>query len=80
MKSFLDLTAAQLRRAARIQEKIESLKWDLKSILEGADFAVTHQSRKQGKRVMSETTKAMMAIAREREWWRKAKAAGKTAL
>jgi hypothetical protein len=76
MKSILDLTAGQLRRAARIQEKIDFLKWDLKSILDGADFAVTD---KGGKRVRSEATKAKIAaIARER--WRKAKAAGRKTL
>jgi hypothetical protein len=70
MNSILDLTAVQLRRAARIQEKIDFLKWDLKSILDGADFVVTD---KGGKRVKSEATKAKIA-AGARERWRKAKA------
>lgn len=78
------LSATQLRRAADIQEKIESLNSELSSIL-GANSKPDKRmgrppgSGRKGKRTMSAAARARIAAA-ARARWKKAKAAGKNTL
>lgn len=82
-----NLSATQLRHAADIQEKIESLNSELASILgggSGVGNGIKRRGRppgsgKKGKRTMSPAARARIAAA-ARARWRKAKAAGKNRL
>jgi hypothetical protein len=92
-------SAAQLKQALAIKEKLESLESELQALLgdhqghstgngtakrremsaAGSNGATPAKSGKKTRRKMSAAAKAKLAaIARKR--WRKAKAAGKTAL
>lgn len=79
----MNITASQLRRAAEIKEKIESLTSELNSLLNGTSapkrMGRPPGSGRKGKRSMSAAAKAKLA-ASARARWRKAKAAGRNSL
>src|SRR5258708_39965840 len=73
-----DVSAKQLRKAANLKERIESLQDDLNRIL-GNSGVGSAASGARTRRSMSAATKAKLAaIARAR--WKKAKAQGKKVL
>lgn len=78
-----NLSAQQLRRAADIQEKIESLTSELNSLLNGTTepkrLGRPPGSGKKGKRTMSTAARARIAAA-ARARWAKAKKAGRNRL
>ena len=83
-----NLSAAQFRRAADIQDKIETLQSELASILGGGGTGVANGAKrigrppgsgKKGKRTMSPAARARIAAA-ARLRWKKAKAAGRNSL
>jgi hypothetical protein len=78
--SISELSARQLRQAANLKERIDTLQRDLNQILGSSSLgAITRGDNARAKRTMSAATKAKLAaIARAR--WKKAKAQGKSAL
>lgn len=83
--SIQTLSAGQLREAAAIKDKIESLQSELNSLLGGGGeagngvIAAPRRGRPPGKRTMSPAAWARIAAA-ARARWKKAKAAGKNSL
>lgn len=85
-----DLSANQLRRAAEIKDKIESLQSELSKILGGGTEVGNgltaskrgrppgHSSRKPGRRMSAAARARIAAVARAR--WAKAKKAGQNRL
>lgn len=83
MNALIDLSARQLRQAAQLRERIDSLQSELSRLLGnsqyGARSAPVARPGGRGRRHMSAATKAKLAaIARAR--WKQAKAQGKKAL
>jgi hypothetical protein len=83
MNALIDLSARQLRQAARLKERIDTLQSELSRLLgssqSSARSAPTSGASRRGKRHMSAATKAKLAaIARAR--WKQAKSQGKKAL
>ena len=87
--SLINLSAAQLRKAANLQEKIEALTVELNKILgiaasesqsnRPSSSSVSKPATRRRSRRMSPAVKARLsAIAKAR--WKKAKASGKNAL
>jgi len=78
MSSLINLSAKQLRQAAKLKDKISDLQSELDRILEG--FGKSSAGRPKRKRKpMSAAAKAKIAAA-ARARWKKAKAAGKNRL
>lgn len=79
----MNITAAQLRRAAEIKDNIESLTNELNSLLNGTGtrkrLGRPPGSGRKGKRTMSAAGRARIAAA-ARARWRKAKASGRNRL
>jgi hypothetical protein len=76
-----ELSAKQLRQAANLKERIDSLQGELNHILGSSSLgaAVKQRHGAKPKRTTSAATKAKLAaVARAR--WKKAKAQGKSAL
>ncbi len=73
--SLASLTSSQLRRAAALQEKIESLQAELSRITGGAVKKTAGRPAKK-KRTMSPEARAKIAAAQRRRW-AKQKAAAK---
>ena len=69
MKSFESLTAAQLRHAAELKEKIQSLHHELEQIFGGATPAAP--SSRRGRRSMSPATKAKLSAKLKAAWARR---------
>jgi hypothetical protein len=78
MNSIINLSAKQLRKAANLKDKIESLQNDLSRLL-GKPEAVEKKSTRRKRKPMSAAAKAKIAAA-ARARWKRAKAAGKTRL
>lgn len=83
MNALIDLSARQLRQAAQLRERIDSLQSELNRILGNSQASVrsapSSGTGRRGKRHMSAATKAKLAaIARAR--WKQAKSQGKKAL
>lgn len=77
---FDQLTPKQLRQAAKIKERIESLQKELKSLLgESKAPASTARTTAKPKRRMSAAAKAKLSKA-AKERWAKVKASGKKRL
>ena len=82
-----NISATQLRRAAEIQDQIETLQSQLSKILGGGSEVGNGVKRlgrppgsgKKGKRKMSPAARARIAAA-ARLRWKKAKAAGRNSL
>ena len=78
-----NLSANDLRRAATIKDKIETLQAELNNILGGGavgnGFVAHARGRKSGRRKMSAAGRAKIAAA-ARARWAKARAAGKKSL
>jgi hypothetical protein len=78
-----NITANQLRHAAEIKDKIETLEGELAALLNGTAPAKRlgrpPASGKKGKRTMSAAGRARIAAA-ARARWKKAKAAGRNSL
>jgi hypothetical protein len=94
MNDLLSLTAAQLKHAADLKEKIVELEQELAAVLGSSSFVAPKRGRGRPKkdlaveaaevpkikrRKMSAAARAMMAAA-ARARWSKAKAAGKNSL
>ncbi len=71
-----DLSAAQLRRAASIKERIEKLHKELANILGTASPASTAANGRTKKRRMSAAARALISAAQKKRW-AKVKAAKK---
>lgn len=66
---LLNLTTAELRRAAEIKEQIDQLTRDLGSILDGrAGPAQASSSTRRGTRAMSAEARARIAAAARARW------------
>ena len=65
-----DLSAAQLRRAASIKERIEKLHKELTSILGTATSAPTAPDGRKKKRKMSAAARALISAAQKKRWAR----------
>ena len=66
-KSIRDLSAQQLRRAARLKERIEKLQKELDLILSGA----VDDEDLRPKRRMTESGRARIVAAQKRRWAKK---------
>jgi hypothetical protein len=75
---ILNLSSADLQKAARLQARIEQLRTDLAKILGGGE-ATEGRTERKGRRTMSATQRARLSKAAKARW-KKAKAAGKTTL
>lgn len=73
--SIVDLTPAQLRRAAEIKEKIAALQTELSRLLEGAKPS-TAKGGKQSK--MSPAARAKIGAAQKKIWAKRKANARKT--
>jgi len=74
----LNVTAAQLRRAVKIKQRIERLEQELTRLLGSqASGRLAAVGRPAGTRVMSPEAKARIIAAQKKRWaaWRKAKKA-----
>jgi len=71
----MNISASQLRRAADIQDKLESLQSDLNKIL-GGWSATNSNTNPRKRRTMSAAAKAKIAAA-QRARWAKVRAAKK---
>ncbi|HEY3763304.1 MAG TPA: hypothetical protein VGN23_16275 [Verrucomicrobiae bacterium] len=78
MSSITNLSAKQLRQAAKLKDKISELQSDLDRILGGSGSSPVGRPRRKRK-PMSAAAKAKIAAA-ARARWKKAKAAGKNRL
>jgi hypothetical protein len=65
-----DLSAAQLRRAASIKERIEKLHKELTSILGTAAPASTAPNGRTEKRKLSAAARALISAAQKKRWAR----------
>jgi hypothetical protein len=65
--NLLDLTPAQLKRAASVKERIEALNKQLRGLLDGSSADGTGPSRKQ---TMSAAVKKKIAAAQRARWAR----------
>jgi hypothetical protein len=77
-----DVSASDLRRAATIKDKIETLQAELNNILGGhvvGNGLIARTQKKSGRRKMSAAGRAKIAAA-ARARWAKVKAAGKKTL
>jgi len=63
-----DLSAAQLRRAASIKERIENLHKELTSILGTASSAPSAPKGRTKKRKMSAAARALISAAQKKRW------------
>jgi len=74
------LSAQQLRNAAALRDKIDSLNKQLASILGETSTPATAPRRgRKGKRKMSAEARAKIAAAQKRRWAKQKKAAKKSA-
>ena len=72
MKSFESLTAPQLRRAAKIKEKIQSLNKELDRIFGGPSSDVSAAPKdRRGRRKMSPAAKAKLSAKLKASWARR---------
>jgi hypothetical protein len=78
MNTIIDLSAAQLRKAAGLKDKIQSLEKTLHQLL-GAPAKTPPPAARKKKFTMSATAKAKLSAA-ARARWAKVKAAGKKRL
>jgi len=65
---MIDITPQQLRKAADIQEKIQSLQEELGQLLGGSDTAETATTEAPKKRKFSAYTRAKMRAAQKARW------------
>jgi hypothetical protein len=82
MSSLINLSAKQLRQAAKLKDKISDLQSDLDRILAGSGRSSAGSSAgrpKRKRKPMSAAAKAKIAAA-ARARWKRAKAAGKNRL
>jgi adenosyl cobinamide kinase/adenosyl cobinamide phosphate guanylyltransferase len=70
LMNIIDLSAAQLRKAANIKEKITSLQKELGGILGTTDPVGDGAVPKRRRRKMSAAAKARMAVAARARWAR----------
>jgi hypothetical protein len=63
--NILDLTPQQLRHAASIKEKLDTLNKELRTLLDGA---MTNGATSGKKRTMSAAVKRKIAAARRARW------------
>jgi len=63
-----DLSAAQLRRAASIKERMEQLSKELTSILGTATPAAAAPDGRKKKRKMSVSARALISSAQKKRW------------
>lgn len=72
MKTLLDLTAPQLRRAARIKDKVERLEIQIQKIMgNGADLVFDSRfdhAEPKPRRRMSKAARAKISRAQRRIW------------
>ena len=71
MLSIMDisnLTATVLRRAADVQERIQSLQKEFAQLLSGVVSTVTNNYRPRGKKTMSAAVRARIAAAARARW------------
>ena len=74
---MLNLSSADLQKAAKLQARIEKLQADLARLIGAADVA--KPAAKKGRGTMSAAQRAKLSKAAKARW-KKAKAAGKTTL
>src|SRR5216117_980889 len=63
-----DLSAAQLRRAASLKERIENLHKELTSVLGTATSGPTAPKGRRKKRTMSAAARALISAAQRKRW------------
>src|SRR5258706_131151 len=71
LRSIMDisnLTAAALRQAADVQERIQSLQKEFAQILGGVVSTVTNNHKPRGKKTMSPAVRARIAAAARARW------------
>ena len=76
MKSILQITTDELRKAVSIKEKIEELQAQLGALLDGGEVLSPFSAKVPGRRRMSAAGRARIAAAARARW---ARIRGKTA-
>jgi hypothetical protein len=76
---ILNLSSADLEKAAKLQAQIEELQSDLVKLLGSGEASEAAATTRKGRRKMSAAQRAKLSKAAKARW-KKSKAAGKTTL